>query len=91
MMTHRLKTLEPYWKRVQSGEKKFEIRKNDRDFQVGDYLELEYYDPNTPSISKFYNQLAPPQIIVAKVKYILHGNKYGLEDGYCIMSIELVQ
>ena len=88
MRTHRLKTLAPYWQRVAYGEKKFEIRKNDRDFQVGDILELEYYNPNEP-ICVGYNYNIPT-IIKVKVSYILNGGKYGLEADYCIMSIELI-
>ena len=89
MRTHSLKTLPPYWERVQTGEKTFEIRKNDRDFQVGDILELEYYDPNK-QIVVGYNFNCPP-IIAAVVKYVFCGGQYGLETGYCIMSIEIIK
>lgn len=88
MRYHRLKTLQPYFERIQSGEKTFEIRKNDRDFQVGDILELEYYNPNEPvCVGYNYNALS---IITAKVKYILNGGKFGLDVEYCIMSIEIL-
>lgn len=45
--THELKTWPiPFWD-VVSGAKTFEVRKNDRDFKVGDYLVLKEYDPDT--------------------------------------------
>lgn len=87
MRYHKLKTLAPYWERVQSGEKTFEIRKNDRDFQVGDILELEYYNPNEP-IQQVYNYNIP-LIIKVQVKYIFNGGKFGLDVDYCVMAIEI--
>ena len=39
-MIHELKTYSEYFKAVISGEKPFEIRKNDRNFKVGDYIAL---------------------------------------------------
>ncbi|MDF2611454.1 MAG: hypothetical protein K0R92_2928 [Lachnospiraceae bacterium] len=43
-MQHNLKTLQPYFDDVKSGKKKFELRRNDRDYQVGDKLNLFEYD-----------------------------------------------
>jgi hypothetical protein len=87
MRVHRLKTLAPYWHRIQQGDKTFEIRKNDRDFQVGDILELEFVESINPNIQ---SANWAPMIINAKVKYLFPGGQYGLEVGYCIMSIELI-
>ncbi len=44
-MTHELKILPEYFEAVTSGRKQFEIRKNDRDFKVGDLLTLHEHDP----------------------------------------------
>ena len=87
MRYHRLKTLPPYFERVQSGQKTFEIRKNDRDFQVGDILELEYYNPLESSLVGYNCHFVP--IIKVEVKYILNGGKFGLDADYCIMAIEI--
>lgn len=40
MTTHTLKTIEPYFSAVLSGEKTFEVRRNDRAYQRGDTLVL---------------------------------------------------
>ena len=37
---HRLKIEERFLERILSGQKRFEIRKDDRDFQVGDWMYL---------------------------------------------------
>lgn len=80
-MTHELKILPEYWHAVYKGEKRFEIRKNDRDYKVGDTLILRSWENG---------QYTGHQTSV-KVLYILYGTKetekFGLKDGYCIMSI----
>lgn len=44
-MIHELKIYPEYFKAVTSGQKTFEVRRNDRDFQVGDFLALNEHDP----------------------------------------------
>lgn len=44
-ITHRLKIWPEYYQQHLAGDRPFEIRNNDRDFQVGDYVELWPYDP----------------------------------------------
>jgi hypothetical protein len=73
---HHLKTETEYFQAVDNGLKKFELRKNDRDFQIGDMLYLE----------ETVNGIHTGRILSPKeIKYILHGGKYGLEQGYCIL------
>jgi ASC-1-like (ASCH) protein len=43
-MKHRLKTWPEYFEALLSGKKTFEIRKNDRDYQVNDLLLLQKYN-----------------------------------------------
>ena len=76
MRTHELKVLPKYFERILEGEKTFEIRKNDRDFQTGDKIILYEYDGTdyTGSYVRGY------------ITYIFHGGEYGLEVGYCIFS-----
>lgn len=79
-MTHELKTWPEYFNRIAIGQKKFEVRKNDRDFQVGDNLFLREYDPKSQSFSG--------GTFDVKVTYILYGGSFGIEPGYCVMGIE---
>jgi ribosomal protein S17 len=79
MKTHNLKTHPEYFQKVLDRKKKFELRKNDRDFKVGDCLCLEEWSP----IDKEYTG----REIYVIVDYIFDGGKMGLEEGMVIMSI----
>ena len=74
---HHLKTETEYYQQLEAGVKRFELRKNDRNFQKGDYLHLE------ETVNGQYTGRA----LHMEVKYILHGGKFGLEEGYCIMQL----
>lgn len=44
---HRLRTLACYWDAVESGKKRFEVRRDDRGFQCGDIVEFVRVDPDS--------------------------------------------
>jgi hypothetical protein len=46
MAIHRLKTWPAYFEAIRQHTKGFELRKDDRGFEVGDLLILEEYDPS---------------------------------------------
>lgn len=77
--THELKTLPKYFEAVLEGKKRFELRKNDRGFQVGDYLWLREWTPGDgySGVEEVY-----------QVTYMLKGGNYGLDKDYCILSIK---
>lgn len=76
---HYLKTLTGYFQDVCSRKKTFDLRKNDRDFEVGDILILEEFDGNKYTGSK----------VRRTVTYILdNAEKFGLMEGFVIMAIE---
>lgn len=81
MKIHELKVWKTYYKPLLSGHKKFEVRKNDRDFKVGDILILRPFDEKKQEYTtqgEFY----------FNVTYILDGGKFGIEEGVCVMAIE---
>jgi hypothetical protein len=78
MKIHELKTIEPYFSQVETGEKTFEIRYNDRNYQKGDYLLLQKYD----GIMQSFNG----ESLLVRVKYVLK-DYHGLSKDMCIMSI----
>ena len=72
---HYLKTETRYYQDIERGVKKFELRKNDRDFQVFDMVYLqEVVD------GKFTGRELPP----IEIRYILFGGQWGLDKDYCI-------
>jgi hypothetical protein len=78
-MEHELKTIQPYFGDINKGLKTFEVRKNDRNFQLDDTLWLREYD------SEFGYSGSD---VRAKVTYIL-ADKQFVKDGYVILGIDV--
>ena len=51
MDVHELKLWPKPYEEVSSGRKPFELRKDDRDYKVGDILNLRHWDPETEKYS----------------------------------------
>lgn len=79
-MNHKLKTLPSYYQAVIDGKKRFEIRKNDRYFSVGDILQLHEYDSEWGYTGRYCH---------VQVDYIL-SDFIALEENYVAMSITLI-
>lgn len=97
-MTHNLKTLPQYFDKLKEGQKNFEIRLNDRDYQVGDILKLIYYCEKTDLRKRIMESDdgeplldEQPLFIERKVTYIMHGPKYGLKKGWVIMQLQKIK
>lgn len=90
MAVHELKTDPKVFDDVLSGNKKFEIRFNDRGYKVGDELHLR----KTKYTGEQMKDWAPLEYtgneIAVSVTHVLRGPVYGLEDGWVIMSIERI-
>jgi len=74
---HDLKTVQPYFDALKYGQKKFEIRKNDRNFQVGDYLHLQEFDTD-----KGYTG----EDLFFKISFVLDSEEF-MQKGYVCMSL----
>lgn len=76
---HELKTdLEPFtacW----AGLKRYEVRKNDRDYRVGDWLVLVEHDRLTGEYTG--------RSIKAEVVYMTPGGAYGLPPDVCVLGL----
>lgn len=92
MKFHELKLLEQYAKAKKDGIKPFEIRKNDRDFQVGDlvkYKVVEYHKESCPphrtlTIDSLNEGLQNYfDTTVFKIKYITN---YEQKAGYVVFT-----
>lgn len=87
MATHTLKCWPEFFADIDSGKKKFELRKNDRNYQVDDMLVLREWNPET----QFYSG----REVVKRITYILEHRAgagcaadFGLKDGYAILSLQ---
>lgn len=75
---HKLKILPEYFEEVVSGKKTFEIRMNDRDFQVGEEALLEEWIP-----SAGYTGARA----LVKITYV---TDYGQQIGFVVFAHELL-
>lgn len=82
LVMHDLKIESCYFDAILSGEKTWELRKNDRNFRCGDLLCLHEINHNGDFTGR---------TCVRVVKYVYcscRGINHGLCAGYCIMSID---
>lgn len=74
---HEIKILPQYYEAVSKGIKQFELRKDDRDYQVGDLVRLREWDGKEYTGNK----------MIIGIKYVLRDcPEYGLMEGYCIFG-----
>ena len=95
-ITHELKTWPEFFEQTRNGRKKFELRRNDRDFRVGDQLLLKEWIPG-PSVDKQRGYTG--RELRVRVDYIMDSMtldrlmkrfEHGAQmSGYVIMSISL--
>lgn len=78
-MIHELKTWSEYFNEVFMGHKTFDVRKNDRDFKIGDTLILKEWDKE--------NKKYTGRKLARKVTYIFEGGSFGIKKGFVVMGI----
>lgn len=83
-MIHQLKIESEYFRKIVEGSKTFEVRKNDRNFHVGDYLGLN--EITTHPCNSNGEAVETGNFILAKVLDVF-GDKRFVKEGYLIMSI----
>lgn len=84
-MVHQLKCAANYFEDVITGKKTFEVRKNDRNFHVGDYLALNELTPH--ECNSKHEHLETGRSAIFRVHYILDDPAY-CKEGYVILGIE---
>ena len=77
-MIHALKIKAKYLSEIMSGDKTFEVRKNDRDFRVEDFIGF-----NEVNEKGYYTGASQ----LVRINYILSDSEY-CKDGYVILGIE---
>lgn len=82
MTEHTLKTWPDPFEAVWNLDKRYELRRDDRGFEVGDRLHLQEWVPEKMKYSGRW--------VRALVTYITRPGTFpGLEEGHCIMSIQV--
>ncbi len=85
MTLHNLKIADEYYDAVKNGVKTFEVRKNDRDYKVGDSLKLCPVDSN--------GELVRDLGFKRYITYILTHDDFplGVPEGYVILALRRPQ
>lgn len=79
-VVHDLKCWPDYFAQVKYGIKTFEVRKNDRGFQVNHFLRLKEWDPNT--------QKYTGHELIKRISFILRGGKFGIDKDHVVMQLK---
>jgi uncharacterized protein DUF3850 len=83
-MTHALKTWIPFYEPQESGEKMFELRKDDRPYSVGDRFLSQEFDSKT---NKYTGRET-----AYTISYVLRdADFFGLKEGYCILQLKHIE
>ncbi|HZR35154.1 MAG TPA: DUF3850 domain-containing protein [Nevskia sp.] len=81
---HKVKIWPAPFRDVVERRKSFEVRKNDRDYQPGDVLWLEEFNPQSAELT------GRSQLV--DIDYVLRAGEYGLpgiEQGFAVLGISL--
>lgn len=93
---HELKCWPQFFRALQTGDKNFEVRRNDRKFAVGDVLILREWEPHDrwngmgmddDEPAGHYTSAVPLRRVV---KYILPGGRFGIDPGVVVMGLDQV-
>lgn len=94
MTHHDLKTEGVFFDAVKRGEKTFEVRRNDRFFQLGDTVRLlKYQGACYVMLDGSLMRTLPPgyddrvDSLTFRVGPILQGGHFGIEPGFCVFSL----
>ena len=78
------KILPEYFRYVRRREKTFELRVDDADYQVGDFLVLREWDDEKQDYTG--------SRVTREITYILRdAPQFGLKEGFCILAIQPVE
>lgn len=81
-MVHELKTWPTFYQAVEQCRKTFEVRKDDRFFVEGDILHLREWDAEKEEYTG--------KSLFRKVCYVLPGGEFGIEAGYVVLGLTLI-
>ena len=89
-MKHYLKIKPEYLERIASGQKTFEVRFNDRDFQVSDTIEFMEHCQYEKAAFLDEAACSTKTIWTAKINYVLHYPE-ALKEGWVILGLKSIK
>jgi thymidylate kinase len=84
---HQMKSWPELFESIISGAKRHELRRNDRDFRVGDFIQLQEYDPAKSAYTGRSTRLQITYITSPETPCALSGD--ALSGDYVILSVKL--
>jgi len=90
MQTHELKVWPPYFEHLLDGRKRFEVRRNDRDFHVGDEIKFREWVPKQHGhVEDYYTG----RNYWMRIRYILNARPgrdpdFGVVPGFVVLDLE---
>ncbi|MBF0102048.1 MAG: DUF3850 domain-containing protein [Desulfobacterales bacterium] len=88
-MEHELKTWPMFFNETLKGTKRFEVRRYDRNFKVGDTLILKEYDGKYDKEARAIKGEYTGRQTTVHVDYIMTGYNWGIRHDFCVMSISM--
>ena len=79
---HHLKCETEYYQAIERKEKMFEVRKNDRNFKIGDMIYLK--ETMKITAEETGREQGPFEIT-----FIIHGGIFGIHKDYCVMQLQI--
>lgn len=80
MKLHTIKILPEYYQETAAGNKLFELRVNDRNYQKNDKLLMQ----------EFNGENYTGREITAYITYVFKGGSFGLASDHCIVGIRII-
>jgi Domain of unknown function (DUF3850) len=84
---HTVKCWPIYFDAIESGEKPFDVRRDDRGYQKGDILNLQKYDIKLGYVCKSGLRFTT-QSCRREITWILTGGQFGIEPGYVVLGLK---
>ena len=83
MTEHELKCWPQWYEPQAKGDMHFDVRRNDREYAVGDIVHQREYAPPRSGFPAQYTG----REMKRKITHILEGGVFGVERGFCILSL----
>ncbi|GAS96637.1 ASC-1 homology domain protein [Mycolicibacterium canariasense] len=86
--THDLKSWSRFFRPIIAGERAHELRRNDRDYRVGDRVLLREYDPSSQTYTGSFCEAVVTSITSRDVPCAV--SDQGLNPDFCILSVRVL-